>query len=154
MCSARQTSTLNTLSKRYPPLLRSPSPLSLESNDTSLSIQRRKSDLLARASDTPPVDLCDPLLIPPGNSWSLIPRNPDPRSGLIRLDLGRRLGDYIHWWMAGGNSAIAWHRMKDEDVRFFPLQQLLSTVFSPSASELPRRMSLVSLDWSIAALGC
>lgn len=45
-----------------------------------------------------------------------LPPNPDPRTGLHRLDLLWRVGDIGKWWLSGPKSAIAWHRLKNESV--------------------------------------
>lgn len=45
-----------------------------------------------------------------------LPPNPDPRTGLLRLDLLWRVGDYGKWWLSGPKTAIAWHRLKSEEV--------------------------------------
>ena len=60
-------------------------------------------------------DPCDPHSPLPGG-WGMIPPNPDPRSGLVRLDFVQNLGDFFHWWVAGAEKAVAWHHMKDEEV--------------------------------------
>jgi hypothetical protein len=46
----------------------------------------------------------------------IVPESPDPRTGLIRVDLHERLGDYGMWWIAKVDRAVAWHRMKTAEV--------------------------------------
>ena len=43
---------------------------------------------------------CDPY-IPPYWGYLAPPPSPDPRTGLIRHDLGRRMGDPGWWWTRG-----------------------------------------------------
>ncbi|CAK9785902.1 hypothetical protein CC85DRAFT_329921 [Cutaneotrichosporon oleaginosum] len=73
----------------------------------------------------------DPMSIPNDHSGSFInmarnppvmedmntlrlPRNPDPRSGLHRIDLKWRIADWGRWWVSDPHSALAYHRLKHE----------------------------------------
>ncbi|CAD6591400.1 MAG: hypothetical protein TREMPRED_000080 [Tremellales sp. Tagirdzhanova-0007] len=58
---------------------------------------------------------CDPTR-PPPHGWSLPPRSPDPRTGLIRLDLDHKDRTFREPWAASWRTALAWHWLKsDED---------------------------------------
>ncbi|EIW73324.1 hypothetical protein TREMEDRAFT_73046 [Tremella mesenterica DSM 1558] len=42
--------------------------------------------------------------------------NPDPRTGLKKIDVGRRMASLFDWYVAGTNKALCWHGLKlDED---------------------------------------
>ncbi len=49
-----------------------------------------------------------------------VPPSPDPRTGLLRLDLKWRVADWGKWWVSGPRTALAYHRLKDENVSQSP----------------------------------
>ena len=66
-------------------------------------------------------DWCDPLSspeprLPRDKAWGLPPISPDPRTGLIRLDIGWAAGETSHPWVYGPKRAVAWHYLKWDDV--------------------------------------
>lgn len=52
----------------------------------------------------------------PSNGSPVIPISPDPRTGLVRVDMGNRAGSPDKPWIAGHRRAIVWHYLKDEGV--------------------------------------
>ena len=52
----------------------------------------------------------------PTNGTPLIPASPDPRTGLIRVNLGNRMGSFDRWWIAGSGRAVVWHNLKTNEV--------------------------------------
>jgi hypothetical protein len=42
---------------------------------------------------------------------------PDPRTGLVRIDVSHYFGQRTNPWMYGGTRAFAWHEYKTEAVR-------------------------------------
>ena len=43
--------------------------------------------------------------------------NPDPRTGLYKLDAGRLMGATWDWWIPDERTALAWHPFKADHVR-------------------------------------
>jgi len=60
----------------------------------------------------------NPHPMDPTNGTPLIPASPDPRTGLIRINLGNRMGSFDRWWIAGPGRAVAWHYLKFDEVSF------------------------------------
>ncbi len=52
-------------------------------------------------------------------SLSGVPPTVDPRTGLRRIDLGNRIGDWGRWWIADGHLALGWHGLRDDEVSFY-----------------------------------
>ncbi|KAI9635779.1 uncharacterized protein MKK02DRAFT_33129 [Dioszegia hungarica] len=51
---------------------------------------------------------------PPRGGWNSPPPRIDPRTGLLRIDLEYRLGAQWDWWIAGPETAVGWHPVKEE----------------------------------------
>jgi len=58
----------------------------------------------------------NPHPLDPTNGTPYIPKSPDPRTGLMRIDLGNRAGSFDRWWIAGPRRAVAWHFLKFDAV--------------------------------------
>ena len=61
----------------------------------------------------------NPHPLDPTNGTPYIPQSPDPRTGLMRIDLGNRAGSFDRWWIAGPRRAVAWHFLKIDAVCLF-----------------------------------
>jgi hypothetical protein len=44
------------------------------------------------------------------------PPNPDPRTGLVRLEVLDKMADEFAWWAVPWNKMFAYHGMKDHEV--------------------------------------
>ena len=99
---------------------------SLPSSPTCETLQQQPTPLRSDSHDLE--SICDPSL-PPLGDWRLVPPSPDPRTGLLRLDLQHRLSNYQQWWTASATTAVGWHALKEENesivsdtVRIYHLQ--------------------------------
>lgn len=45
--------------------------------------------------------------------------SPDPRSGLVRIDLGNKMGELGDGWIATEEKAICWHPLKEDEASTF-----------------------------------
>lgn len=85
---------------------------------TLLKVETLAPWITTRRYDPSPNCLPHPIpwdATPPGG-WGVTPPNPDPRTGLVRLDLGTRLGAYWDWYITKGDKAVGWHPLKEDEV--------------------------------------